>query len=175
MNKYIEGELHFDFPDELIWEELDKQGIPLPKGMALVDCIIERENDILLVEIKDPSNTRGNENERKKYLKRLREGSVISDELTPKIRDSFTFIHLMQRDIKELKYIVLLGLESYDKTTQKALLGNFKNVLLASIKQETILPWKKEYIKDCAVMTVEIWNQYFTQWPVTRVSQAGAQ
>lgn len=175
MSKYIEGELHFDFPEELIWEELDKQGIQLPKGMALVDCVIERENDILLVEIKDPSDTRGNEKERKRYLKRLQEGSVITDELTPKIRDSFTFLHLMHRDQKELKYIVLLGLEEYDDITKKALLGNFKNQLLNNIKQETVTPWKKIYLKDCAVMTVEIWNQYFTQWPVTRVSQVGAQ
>ena len=175
MSKYIEGELHFNFPDELIWEELDKQGIKLPIGMALVDCVIERENDILLVEIKDPSDTRGNEKERKRYLKRLQEGSVITDELTPKIRDSFTFLHLMYRDQKELKYIVLLGLEEYDETTNKALLGNFKDQLLNNIKQETVIPWKNFYLKDCVVMTVEIWNRVFTQWPVTRVSQAGVQ
>lgn len=168
-NAYQENQLYFNFPPDVKWQELDVQGEQLPKGMALVDLVIEREDDILMVEIKDPSDTRAREKEQKKYLKRLQEGSVITDELTPKSRDSFTYLHLMQQDSKELKYIVLLGIEAYDKEIQKALLSNFKDRLFSNIKKETKNPWKKVYLKDCAVMSVEIWNSYFKDWQITRI------
>ena len=172
---YVESELNFSFPETLQWEELDEQGIILPKGLALVDLVIERDNDILIVEIKDPSDTKAKEKQQKKYIKRLKEGSVITDELTPKARDSYTFLHLMERDKKDIKYIVLLGLDAFDDTTQKAVLSNFKDRLLGQIRKETILPWKKEHIKDCAVMTIETWNKVFNQWKITRVpEEAGA-
>ena len=59
------AELVFHFPDGLNKEELDKQGVKLPVQMKLVDLVIERENDILLVEIKDPSHSRSQEQDRR--------------------------------------------------------------------------------------------------------------
>ncbi len=55
------ADLQFNFPHGLDWEELDKQGVKLPEGMKLVDLVIEREQDLLLVEIKDPSHSRSPE------------------------------------------------------------------------------------------------------------------
>ncbi|MFZ4745135.1 MAG: hypothetical protein ACOYL0_16135, partial [Limnohabitans sp.] len=52
------AELLFNFPDGLNWSELDKQDVKLPVQMKFVDLVIERENDILLIEIKDPSHSR---------------------------------------------------------------------------------------------------------------------
>lgn len=162
------ADLEFSFPDDLIWQELDQQGVKLPKGMAFVDLVIERAEDVLLVEIKDPSHTRSPEKERNKYLKRLQDNSILTEELTPKVRDSYTYLHLMQRDDKPLKYIVLVGLDAFDDQMQKALLGNFKNRLLADIRCECAESWKRQHISDCAVMSVAIWNDLFKDWPVTR-------
>ncbi|MCF6837818.1 hypothetical protein L4L63_29250, partial [Klebsiella pneumoniae] len=52
------AELLFNFPDGVSWSELDKQGVKLPVRMKFVDLVIERDQDILLVEIKDPSHSR---------------------------------------------------------------------------------------------------------------------
>jgi hypothetical protein len=170
---YIESELNFLFPESLKWEELDEQGVPLPKGLALVDLVIERDEDILIVEIKDPSDTKAKEKQQKHYIKRLKEGSVITEELTPKARDSYTFLHLMERDNKDIKYIVILGLDAFDDTVQKAVLSNFKDRLLGQIRKEAVMPWKRQYIKDCAVMTIETWNNTFSDWQITRVPEVG--
>lgn len=170
---YIESELNFSFPKSLKWEELDKQGVVLPKGLALVDLVIERDNDILIIEIKDPSDTKAKEKQQKKYIKRLMEGSVITDELTPKARDSYTFLHLMERDSKDIKYIVLLGLDAFDGSIQKAVLSNFKDRLIRNIQHETVLPWKRNHIKDCIVMTIDTWNEKFTSWQITRIPEIG--
>ena len=39
------AELLFEFPDELEWDELDKQGVKLPVHMKFVDLVIERDKD----------------------------------------------------------------------------------------------------------------------------------
>jgi len=171
MVTYTEKELHFTFPDDLNWIELDKRGNKLPIGMMFVDLVIERDLDILMVEIKDPSHTRTPKSNRTQYLLELKSNEKISKELTPKIRDSFTFMHLMKKDIKPMKYIVLLGLDAFDIKTQKELLGNFKDRLFRNIKQEADVPWAKEYLQDCMVMNIDIWNTSFPQWQVTRISQ----
>ncbi|MFW1174944.1 hypothetical protein ACEV7P_24405, partial [Vibrio parahaemolyticus] len=87
------ADLEFEFPKSLVWEELDIQGATLPNNMKLVDIVIERENDILLVEIKDPSNVHSKEKDQKKYCKRLIDNSVLKQELTPKARDSYSYMH----------------------------------------------------------------------------------
>lgn len=168
---YVESELNFSFPKSLKWEELDKRGNILPEGFSLVDLVIERDDDILIVEIKDPSDTKAKEKQQIQYIERLKNDSVITKELTPKARDSYTFLHLMERDNKDIKYIVLLGLDAFDDTTQKAVLSNFKDRLLRNIRQESMTPWKKAHIKDCAVMTIETWNKIFHLWQITRIPE----
>ena len=160
-----DADLQFSFPDDLKWDELDKQGVKLPVKMKFVDIVIEREDDVLLVEIKDPSHVKSPDKERNSYLKRLQDNSILTNELTPKARDSYTYLHLMERDTKPFKYIVLIGLDAYDKEIQKALLGNYKNRLLTDIRCESYEPWKREYIADCAVMSVDVWNKKYSDWP----------
>ncbi len=162
------SELLFHFPDELSWNELDIQGVKLPVRMKFVDLVIEREHDILLVEIKDPSHSKSLNEQRNSYLKRLRDNSVLTDELTPKARDSYLYLHLMERDGKPFKYVVLLGLDAFDPNIQKAVMTGFKDRLLADIRQESFEAWKRKHITDCVVLSVESWNQVFPQWSVRR-------
>jgi hypothetical protein len=166
------ADLQFSFPVDLKWEEMDKQGVRVPAKMKFVDIIIERENDILLVEVKDPSNINTPATERARYLKSLQDNSILTQELTPKARDSYTYLHLMKRDTKPFKFVVLLGLEAFENHAQLALLGNFKNRLLSNVRCEAAEPWKRIYIADCVVMSVEKWNEVFSEWPVVRLSRS---
>lgn len=168
------AELLFKFPDEVEWDELDKQGVTLPVRMKFVDLVIERDADVLLVEIKDPSHSKSPDRERNSYLRRLLDNSVLTQELTPKARDSYTFLHLMERDGKPFKYIVLIGLDAFDPSQQKAVLAGFKDRLMADIRCEAYEAWKRKYIADCAVLSVETWNENFPNWPVTRLDAAAA-
>lgn len=162
------AELLFNFPDGVSWSELDKQGVKLPVRMKFVDLVIERDQDILLVEIKDPSHSRSQDRERNAYLKRLADNSVLTQELTPKARDSYLYLHLMERDSKPFKYVVLLGLDAFDPDRQKALMFGFKDRLLADIREESFEAWKRKHIADCVVLSVDSWNQQFPEWPLRR-------
>lgn len=162
------AELEFNFPDHLQWSELDQQGKKLPVNMKFVDLVIEREKDILLVEIKDPSHSRSQVKQRKDYIKRLADNSLLTQELTPKARDSYLYLHLMERDSKPFKYVVLLGLDAFDPDRQKAIMFGFKDRLLADIREESFEAWKRKHIADCVVLSVDSWNQQFPEWPLRR-------
>lgn len=168
------AELLFQFPDEVELDELDKQNVKLPVRMKLVDLVIERESDVLLIEIKDPSHSKSPDKERNSYLKRLLDNSVLAQDLTPKARDSYSYLHLMERDGKPFKYIVLVGLDAFESVQQKAVLTGFKDRLLADIRCESYEPWKRKHITDCVVLSVESWNKSFPQWPLTRQADAAA-
>ncbi len=166
------ADLEFHFENDPHYEELDRQGTTLPK-MKLVDFWIERDNDILLVEVKDPSNYSCPPKNRQEYLARMKGNELIANELVPKVRDSYTYMHLMDADKKPFKYIVLLGIDSYPTNEQKAVMGTFKDRLLNKIRRETQEPWKKHYIQDCFTLSVETWNQRFPEWKVVRLSAGG--
>lgn len=166
------ADLEFEFPDELICYELDVQGSKLPMKMSLVDLVIEREKDILLIEIKDPSHVSSTEKERRKYFKRLSDNSILTEELTPKARNSYTYQHLMKRDHKPFIYVVLIGLDAFDPIQQQGLLSGFKDRLLADIRCESFEPWKRLHIQDCVVLSVEFWNRKYPHWPIKRLSSS---
>ncbi|MBA5607371.1 hypothetical protein H3H36_18605 [Duganella sp. FT3S] len=166
------AELLFHFPDGLNLNKLDKQGVKLPVRMKFVDLVIERAQDILLVEIKDPSHSRSPDKERNTYLKRLADNSILTQDLTPKARDSYLYLHLMERDNKPFKYVVLLGLDAFDPNIQKAVMSGFKDRLLADIREESFEAWKRKHIADCVVLSVDSWNQRFPEWPLRRDAPA---
>lgn len=174
--KHREGELEFDFSAAEKIEKLDDPGKPLPSGMALVDFVIEEDRRLVMVEIKDPScsSTGTNpaaeaalEKERTKFIKKVQDNSLIAQELTPKARDSYSYLHLMKRDGKPIVYAFLLGADKL--TLDPALLLTFKDRLLSRLRQEADKPWERHYVTDCVVLTEKTWALAFPQYPMTRV------
>ena len=162
--RFKEGELLLEFPSGAIVEQLDLQSVPIPKGMALVDFVVEQSAHTLLIEIKDPSHSRAPEEERRRFSQKMQKDTLIHEELVPKARDSYTFLHLMERDTRRFLFVVLLGLEVLDE----ALLVGFKERLLARIRREVSEPWRRHYVSDCVVVTLDTWPDYFPDYPVSR-------
>lgn len=166
MNRYKEGELLFDFNSAGKVEKLDEKGVPMPSDMKLVDFVVEEDARMLLIEIKDPSHSKTPAKGREEYIKKLGGNQLISEELVPKIRGAYTYLHLMKRDSKPFLYVVVFGLDRYPN--EKALLIGFKERLLKRILHEGKEPWKRQYIKDCIVVTIDGWNEHFKNYPAVR-------
>jgi hypothetical protein len=163
---FKEGELVFRFNGAGKVEKLDEEGIPKPSGMKLVDFVVEEETRTLLIEVKDPSESKAPDKQREEYARKLGGNELISDQLVPKARSSYTYLHLMKRDSKPFLYVVVFGLERFPD--EKALLVGFKDRLLKRIRCEGKEPWKRQYIKDCIVVTLNGWNKCFKNYPLSR-------
>jgi hypothetical protein len=164
--KLIEGELEFDFGRSGSCFRLDEQGVPLPVGMSFVDFVVEDGDRYLLVEVKDPSDRSLSEDERRDYANRLRGEELIHQKLTPKARDSYTYLHLMRMDSKPFVFVVVLGLEKLP--IEPPLLIGFQDRLTARLRKEGQSPWKHEYIQGCVVVDVGAWNRQFKHFPLVR-------
>jgi len=173
-----EGELDFNFSTAKNAEKLDEEGRKLPQGMKFVDFVLEEEEQSIMLEIKDTScKARGGDSkavlakqrECDEFPKKLMNDEWVAHELTPKARDSYTFLHLMKRDTKPIIYVLLIGSENLSPL-DPALLVAFKDRLFARLCQETEQPWVKQYVVDCFVLTETNWPKIFPQYALTRIS-----
>jgi len=172
-----EGELEFDFSAATQAEKLDDKGKKLPEGMKFVDFVIEEEHGLIMLEIKDPScQAKGGDTkaeaaiqkQRDEFIKKLYKDDWIAEDLTPKARDSYTFLHLMARDTKPIIYVLLIGSDKL--TLEPALLATFKDRMLARLRQEADQPWVRQYVDDCFVVTEKTWPIVFPDYPLTRLT-----
>lgn len=175
--KVREAELEFDFSAARTVIKLDDPMLAKPEGMSLVDFVIEDNRRVVMLEIKDPSckpkggdgRARVNlERARTEFLRDLTTGTLIAQKLTPKARDSYTWLHLMKRDSKPILYVFLLGVS--ELVLDPALLLGFKDRLLARLRKEAAEPWVRHYVTDCLVLTEATWAKAFPQYPLARVA-----
>jgi hypothetical protein len=173
-----EGEFEFDF-GSATFEKPDANGTVIPQGMKLVDFIVEEEERLILLEIKDPSRVPRStdaraiaaiESERRDFVRQLENKEWIHNELTPTARDTYTYLHVMERDKKPMLYVVLLGVDRLPFDAMP-LLPNFRDRLLGRLRMETHQPWLKQYVADCLVLTENTWRKAFPGYSLARIPQ----
>ncbi len=164
MAKVTEGRLEFDFSAAAVVQRLDQPGTPLPHGMALVDFVVEEAKRILLIEVKDPEGTPAAHRAKalEDFIEKMKGNGLIHEEIVPKARDSYTFLHLMKQDGKSFILVCLLGVGTPDL----ALLGGFKDRLLARLRKEAATASVRQYVKDCVVVTPDTWKSVFPAYPL---------
>ena len=175
-NSFVESGIEFDFEKAQSSEKFDQQqqsvsSDPILEGMKFVDFLVEEEPELLLIEIKNPSVSPTSpagqfhiDARRKEIAKDLANKNLINKELVPKARDSFTFLHLMEKDTKPIKYIVYIGLEKVPVDLK--LIPAFIDRLRKRLAQEALEPWKRKYATECQVIiSLEKWNKAFPNYP----------
>lgn len=175
-----EGDFALDFSLALRWERFDRKGRQIPQGMSFVDFLVEEPRRILLIEIKDPfclhEVSPMAHTPPRKGIKRGQEAfrmdRMIHQSLVPKIRDSYTWLHLMEQSDKPFLFIVLLGLDCFS-IDMSGLLVVFKDRLLSRIRREDAVSWKIPYVQDCLVLDPSSFRRSFPQYPLFRVAEGG--
>ena len=146
-----EGQLLFTFGEDWTASRLDERGVPVPYGMAFVDFVVEGDNEIVLIEVKDPAASRIEEG-RRSFASRLAGQDLVNEHLAPKARDSYTYLHLMRRDTKRMRLVVALGVDGM--SVQEPLLMTLNDRLCRRLRQEGQQPWEREYMKSCLVVPI---------------------
>ncbi|MBM7867159.1 hypothetical protein GTO89_10290 [Heliobacterium gestii] len=163
---FTEKQLEFDFSRALSVEKLDQPGRILPEGMMFVDFVVETEDAFLLIDVKDPSHTKASTQDRLNFVTKLTSKTLVTKELVPKCRDSYTYLHLMNKDHKTIIYIVLICVEHLNFDPR--LLPVVTSKMAARLKKEGHEPWKRTYISSCQILDFQRWNQVMP-YPVRRI------
>ena len=150
MSVLREGELEFTFGAAWEAEAFDRKGIPVPKGVHPVDFIVERQDEIVLLEVKDPSASGATGENRQGFVKKMKTKELTHQDLVPKARTTYNFLHLMARDTKPMRYVVVIGTERLP--IEPPLLMNLADRLKARIRKEADEAWKREYMFSCIVV-----------------------
>ncbi|MEM6454045.1 MAG: hypothetical protein AAF772_03030 [Acidobacteriota bacterium] len=168
MTTLQEGELRFTFPDDWRVEPFDirgREGFP-PLKVKPVDFVVERAHDILLIEVKDPSNSGTPSDERVRFVKKMTTKSLTYDELVPKARTTWSVLHLMGRTDKPLRFIVAIGVEAL--AIEPPLFLQLTDRLKKRLEKEIDVPWVRPYVADAFVVDALELDRHFPGIKVTR-------
>lgn len=166
MTTLDEKELLFTFPTGWHVERFDDVGRVWPRHVAPVDFVVERPDDVLLIEVKDPSNSRAPDGERAKFVKKMESDELTHQELAPKARTSWSYLHLMDRTAKPLRFVVVIGVDAL--SVQPVLLQHLGDRLKRRLAQEAEQPWVRPYVVSSVVLPALEVSKFLPGVEVTR-------
>jgi len=166
----IEKDLKFNFNNAInafIFDQMDES---LPNyhavdEMSRVDFIIELDEAILFVEVKDPDCPDSSAESLARFHTKLQNGK-LGDVFASKFIDTFLYRWAEEKLTKPIHYISLVTLDN-------AQVIQLSDEIVRKLPPlgKTVPRWKKQLFENCQVFNLETWNENFPQWQVTRISQ----
>ena len=108
---FAEGEIQFTFGAAWSAQRFDEPGTRVPRGLLPVDFVVDGNDELVLLEVKDPSAVGVPEPSRRHFIRKMETKELTHQELVPKARTSYGFLHLMARDTKRMRFVVVIGTE----------------------------------------------------------------
>lgn len=163
-----EGDLKITLPSNATGRKFDDETTHgLSHCMKAVDFIIDLEDRILFVELKDPDNPAAKTGNREEHIEKFRSGQLDSD-LKSKYRDSFLYEWASGREVKPVFFFVLIAASVLSDADLLARTDALRRQIPLAGPRE--LQWKRPLLAGCAVMNLATWNRVLPQFPVTRMS-----
>ncbi len=162
--RYIEIDFT-DAIDALVFDQMkpDQANYHGIGEMHRVDFIVEFDNAIIFVEIKDPANPDAQEKGLLKFEKEINDGT-LSSTFASKFIDSFFYRWAENKLSKTVHYINLVTLEA-------EVLLNLSDEISKKISPsgKNSKRWQRHPIQNCQVFNIKTWNENFPNWPATRL------
>lgn len=170
--KLRERDLEIDFTnaiDAIVFDQMkaDQPGYHGIGQMHRVDFVVELEEAILFVEVKDPGNPKAQAEGLAKFHGELQDGT-LGDTFATKFIDTFLYRWAEECLHKPVHYISLVTLEDSE------LLPNFSDEIARKLPPmgKSVPRWRRQLVENCQVFNIELWNASFPKWPAARVAQA---
>lgn len=161
-----EGDIKFDFSRALSCKKFDNNNHGLSHCMKAVDFIIELDDRIYFVEVKDPQHPSARNLE--ENVKTTKSGDLVKNKLVQKCRDSFLYEYAMDNISKPVFFLVLIGLDSLSTADLNIQTDILKKHIPVDGPPGT--SWPERFIKGCMIMNLQTWNKHLTHFPVSRIS-----
>ena len=171
--KLRERDIEIEFTDAidaLVFDQMkpDKPNYHGIGEMHRVDFIVEFDEAIVFVEIKDPDNPNAQEKGLRKFRSELNNGT-LSSTFASKFIDSFFYRWAEDKLSKTVHYLSLVTLET-------EVLLNLSDEIAKKIPSsgKSSTRWQRKPVDNCQVFNIETWSENFPKWPVTRLPVAPA-
>lgn len=171
--KLRERDLEIDFTDAIdaiVFDQMkaDQPGYHGIGQMHRVDFVVELEEAILFVEVKDPGNPKAQAEGLAKFHGELQDGT-LGDTFAAKFIDTFLYRWAEECLHKPVHYISLVTFEDSE------LLPSFSDEIAKKLPPmgKSVPRWRRHLAVNCQVFNIELWNQNFPKWPVSRVLENG--
>ena len=169
MKTVTERDIEIEFPCGVGKRKFDDpEHHRLSHCMKAVDFILEYEDKILFIEIKDFADPNASQESKEKSIKK-HDAETITNKLKYKYRDSFLYEWASGRTQKPVHYYVLLEARGLDN----ALLITINDMLHKKLpmKGPNSKPWKRDLAEACLVLNIEAWNERIADCSVARISE----
>jgi hypothetical protein len=167
--KLTERDLEIDFTNAIDAMVFDQTDADQPNyhdigEMHRVDFIVEFDDRIVFVEVKDPEHPKARKHGLQDFFRELFDGT-LSSTFASKFIDSFLFRWAEDKLSKTVFYYSLVTLEA------ELLPGLSEEIAqkLSPAGKESYR-WKRHPIKNCQVFNIDTWNESFPKWPARRLS-----
>ena len=165
MPTLTERNIEIGFPPEVKARKFDDSSHGLP-CMKAVDFVVECPDRCLFIEIKDPEDPRATATQRKEFLTELHSGRLDTD-LKYKYRDSFLYEWAKGNDAKPIYYYVIIAIASLSTVELLHRTDELKRKL--PVYGPRSGTWKRQFVTDCAVFNIKMWNEYQPRFPLSRI------
>jgi hypothetical protein len=140
--------------------------------MQLVDFMVTTPGgDCLLIEVGDPSATAVRPDELVRMQASDYMTNQVCSELVPKCRSSWVILYLLGKEPPTARFVAVVGAEKLNLDPRRVLTLN--ELLKKRLKQEWDEPWQRPYVHSGVLLTTEMWNEEFPEYPLRRVSPGG--
>lgn len=169
--KLKERDIEIDFTDAIDAMVFDQMELDQPNyhgigEMHRVDFVVEFNEAIIFVEVKDPSNPQAQAEGLEKFQNELNNGT-LSTTFASKFIDSFFYRWAENKLSKTIHYLNLVTLDS-------ELLLNLSDEIAGKLSPagRNSPRWQRHPVQNCQVFNIETWNENFPKWPLTRITAA---
>jgi len=164
MPVFTEGNLRINFPIQPVKFD-DPTSHGLTNCMKAVDFIVEEDDRILLIELKDPEDPKSSQVEKSKWIKKFLNGEIDED-LKYKCRDSFLYKWASDQIGKPFYYLVLVAIDSL---TPADLLGRTDELKRKLPIEGPTGIWQRKFVNSCTVFNIQEWNKHLPAYHISRI------
>ena len=166
MTTFVEGNLQITFPRGTKVRKFDGDSSHGLKCMKAVDFIVEEDDRISFIELKDPEHPRAKERNREEFIREFHSGKLDED-LKYKYRDTFLYEWASGGSDKPVSYWVVVAIETLTAAELSMRTDDLKRKLPLSGPPSGA--WKRPIAANCMVFNVETWNRHRPRFPLSRV------
>jgi hypothetical protein len=176
---FEEQDLRFDFSNAVAAKKFDPIDRKGSECISAIDFIVELSDNLLFIEVKDPSHPKAKAKDKKKFLEKLQRSiqdnkqnknikESLAKELARNCRDAFYYEYVGGRVTKPIIFIAIIELPPTSFNVMSPADDELRKCLFVHEIQESSN--HNKVVKECKIMSLATWNSNFSKFPATRIS-----